>query len=71
VRHGPPIAGFVKDAGYDTVEKFTEWLMIPAEGQKPNFTNAKQLNIIVTGGSNNNYCGIGGLAYTRSLQIDR
>jgi len=21
----PPIAGFVRDAGFDTVEKFTDW----------------------------------------------
>jgi hypothetical protein len=67
----PPIANFVKDAGYNTVEDFTKWLMQPAEGQKPNFRNASQLNIIVTGGSNNNYYSIGGLAYTRSLQIDK
>ena len=26
----PPIANFVKDAGYDTVEKFTEWVTQPA-----------------------------------------
>ena len=26
----PPIANFVKDAGYDTVEKFTEWVRQPA-----------------------------------------
>ena len=55
----PPIANFVRDAGYDTVEKFTDWLMQPSEGQKPNFQNANQLNVIVTGGSNNNYYSIG------------
>ena len=26
----PPIANFVKDAGYDTVEKLTEWVTQPA-----------------------------------------
>jgi hypothetical protein len=68
----PPIANFVKDAGYDTVERFTEWLMKPAvEGQQPFFRNANQLNIIVTGGSNNNYYSIGGLRYDRSVQIDK
>jgi hypothetical protein len=67
----PPIANFVKDAGYDTVEKFEEWLMKPAEGQKPNLTNARQMNIIVTGGSNNNYYSIGGLSYRQSVQIDK
>jgi hypothetical protein len=66
-----PIANFVKDAGYDTVEKFTEWLMQAPEGQKPHFRNANQMNIIVTGGSSNNYYSIGGLAYRQSVQIDR
>jgi hypothetical protein len=28
----PPIANFVKDAGYDTVEKFTEWVTGQAAG---------------------------------------
>jgi hypothetical protein len=67
----PPIANFVKDAGYDTVEKFEEWLMKPPEGQRPNLTNARQMNIIVTGGSNNNYYSIGGLSYRQSVQIDK
>ena len=67
----PPIANFVRDAGYDTVEKFEEWLMKPEEGQKPNLTNARQMNIIVTGGSNNNYYSIGGLSYRQSVQIDK
>jgi hypothetical protein len=67
----PPIANFVKDAGFDTVERFEEWLMKPVEGQKPNITNARQMNIIVTGGSNNNYYSIGGLSYRQSVQIDR
>jgi hypothetical protein len=67
----PPIANFVKDAGFDTVEKFTDWLMQPPEGQKPHFRSANQMNIIVTGGSNNNYYSIGGLAYRQSVQIDK
>lgn len=67
----PPIANFVKDAGYDTVEKFTDWIMKAPEGQQPHFRNASQMNIIVTGGSNNNYFSIGGLRYDRSVEIDR
>jgi hypothetical protein len=67
----PPIANFVKDAGYATVEDFTKWLMQPPEGQKPHFRDANQLNVIVTGGSNNNYYSIGGLRYDRSVQIDK
>jgi len=67
----PPIANFVKDAGFDTAEKFTGWLMQAPEGQKPHFQNVNQMNIIVTGGSNNNYYSIGGLAYRQSVQIDK
>ena len=67
----PPIATFVKDAGYDTVEKFTEYLMKAPEGQTPHFQSANMMNIIVTGGSNNNYFSIGGLRYDRSVQIDQ
>ncbi len=51
----PPIANFVKHAGFDTIDKFKEWIMEPAEGQKLHFRNANQMGIIVTGGSNNNY----------------
>jgi len=67
----PPIANFVNDAGYDTVEKFTGWIMKAPEGQQPHFRNASQMNIIVTGGSDNNYFSIGGLRYDRSVEIDR
>ena len=68
----PPIANFVRDAGFDTVEKFTDWLFQPTDaGQKPHFRNKDQMNIIVTGGSNNNYYSIGGLAYFRGVQVDK
>jgi hypothetical protein len=30
-----------------------------------------RVNIIVTGGSNNNYWSVGGLSYSRSVQIDK
>jgi len=66
----PPIANFVKDAGYGTVENFEKWLLQLPEGQKPHFSDAGQMNIIVTGGSNNNYYSIGGLRYVQSLGID-
>jgi hypothetical protein len=66
----PPIANFVKDAGYDTVEKFTKWLMEPAPGQQPHFQNPGQIEIIVTGASNNNYFSLGGMMYVRSVEID-
>jgi hypothetical protein len=47
----PSIADFVRDAGFQTVEDF------------PHFRDAIQMNIIVTGGSNNNYYSKGGLKY--------
>jgi hypothetical protein len=70
----PPIADFVKDAGYDTVEKFTKWVM-EAQG------NAKRegmyiappggiFTVIVTGASNNNYFSIGGMRPAMSVRID-
>ncbi len=31
----PPIAKFIADAGFDTVEKFTEWVTAPAAGAAP------------------------------------
>ena len=67
----PPIANFVREAGFDTVEQFTEWLMKAPEGQKPHFQNPNMLSVIVTGGSNNNYFSIGGLRYDQSVQIDK
>ena len=67
----PPIANFVKDAGYDTVEKFTQWLMTPDPGQQPHFQNPRQIEIIVTGATNNNYFSIGGMMYVRSVEIDQ
>jgi hypothetical protein len=65
----PPIANFVRDAGYDSVDKFTQWLMQPPQGKTP--MNTDQMNIIVAGGTNNNYYSIGGLRYMQSVQIDK
>ncbi len=67
----PIVANWVKAAGYDTVEKFTEWIMKPAEGQKPYFRSPQQIQIIVTGGSNNNYYSYGGMRYGSSVLIDQ
>ncbi len=66
----PIVANFVKEAGYDSVERFTEFIMKPAEGQKPYFRNAREIQVIVTGGSNNNYYSYGGMRYGRSVLID-
>jgi hypothetical protein len=37
----PPIANFVKDAGYDTIEKLTEWVTQPANPPAAAATQAK------------------------------
>jgi hypothetical protein len=67
----PPIAKFVKDAGYDTIDKFKEFLAKnPDPAGKPLFT-PNAMEIIVTGGTNNNYYSIGGLQYGQSVQIDK
>ena len=67
----PIVAKFVKEAGYDTVERFTEFIMTPAEAQKPYFRSPRDIQIIVTGGSNNNYYSYGGMRYNRSVLIDK
>jgi hypothetical protein len=66
----PPIANFVKNAGYNTIDDFKKYLMQAPEGQKPWF-QPNAMEIIVTGGKNNNYYSIGGLMYLASVQIDK
>jgi hypothetical protein len=75
----PPIANFIKDAGYDTAEKFTEWVTGLQPGAKPaGFGGINSgirraggvFTVIVTGGSNNNYFSMGGMVPSRSVQID-
>ncbi len=76
----PPIANFVKDAGYDTVEKFTEWVTGMKPGAKPDLRGnlnsgmrraGGTFSVIVTGGSNNNYFSMGGMVPSQSIQIDK
>ena len=80
----PPVANYIKEAGYDTVEKLTEYLLAPAEGQRTPEPAAKgpapkgpgpfgrlQINIVVTGGANNNYWSYGGMACRQSVPIDK
>jgi hypothetical protein len=70
----PPIANFVKDAGFNTIEAFTKWVTEAAAGQKPGgfgFGPGPGFSVIVTGGSNNNYFSMGGLRYDQSVQIDK
>jgi hypothetical protein len=78
----PTVANFIKEAGYDTVEKFTDYLLAPAEGQaaprdqpapkgKMPFGRRLQVSIAVTGGSNNNYWSYGGMACRQSVSVDK
>jgi hypothetical protein len=67
----PVVANFVKEAGYDSAEKFVEWIMKPAEGQRPYFRSPRDIQIIVTGGSNNNYYSYGGMRYGQSALINK
>jgi hypothetical protein len=71
----PPIANFVKDAGYDTVEEFTEFVTdAGAAKPKPKFggfgMRGGSFTVVVTGGSNNNYFMMGGMVPTVSVKID-
>jgi hypothetical protein len=70
----PPIADFVKDAGFDTVEKFTEWVKdIPGKDiQRQGYIAPPggTFTVIVTGASNNNYFSMGGLVPSVSVRID-
>jgi len=77
----PPIANFIKDAGYDTVEKFTQWVTTPEGGAAAPAPAPKgpggfgmpggNVTVVVTGGSNNNYWSIGGMRPSQSVQIDK
>ena len=76
----PPIADFVKDAGYDTIEQFTEWVTGLKPGAKPDFRGGNlnsgirraggTFSVVVTGGSNNNYFSLGGMVPSQSVKID-
>ena len=70
----PPIANFVRDAGYDTVENFTKWIMAAQGNAKRQGTYIAPpggtFTVIVTGASNNNYFSMGGMIPTISVRID-
>jgi hypothetical protein len=72
----PPIADFVKDAGYDTVEKLTDFVTDagaakPAPKGGPGFFGmGNNFHVVVTGASNNNYWMIGGMMPGQSVRID-
>jgi hypothetical protein len=81
----PPIANFVKDAGYDTVEKLNKYITQPDPSAPPAATPAAKpggrggfgmmggggVDLIVTGASNNNYWMAGGLRPGQAIAIDK
>jgi hypothetical protein len=80
----PPIANFVKDAGYDSVEKLNKYVTAPDPAAQPAATPAAKpggrggfpmmgggIELIVTGASNNNYWMAGGLRAGTAIAIDK
>jgi hypothetical protein len=67
----PAVANYVKEEGYDTVEKLTDWLYKSPEEDKPHFRSPAQINVLVTGSSNNLYWDYGGMRYVKSVSIDK
>ena len=67
----PAVANYVKDEGYDSVEKLTDWLYRSPEETRPHFMSPRQINILVTGASNNLYWDYGGMRYVKSVSIDK
>ncbi|MEJ2110444.1 MAG: hypothetical protein P8Z37_11120 [Acidobacteriota bacterium] len=81
----PPIADFVRDAGFDTVDKLNEWISQPANapagkpapkaggrGRRGGFgmMGGGGVDLIVTGATNNNYWMAGGFRPGQSVEID-
>jgi len=78
----PPIANFVHDEGFDTVEKLRGFVAAPnpdakpaggsgsAKAKAPAAKPGNDFNVVVTGSTNNNYWMIGGMVPGQSIQID-
>jgi len=67
----PVVANYMKDEGYDTVDKLTDWLYKSPDETTPHFYNKSAINILVTGSSNNLYWDYGGMRYVKSVSIDK
>jgi hypothetical protein len=67
----PAVANYVKQEGYDTVDKLTSWLYKSPDDAKPHFFSPAQINILVTGSSNNLYWDYGGMRYVKSVSVDQ
>ena len=67
----PAVANYVKDEGYDSADKLTDWLYQSPGEAKPHFRSPLQINVLVTGSSNNLYWDYGGMRYVKSVSIDK
>jgi hypothetical protein len=81
----PPIADFIHQAGYDTLEKLDAFVTMPDPNARPK-ADAKpsgkaaakpkvgsatgDFSVVVTGARNNNYWMIGGMRVVQSVQVD-
>ncbi len=66
----PAVAIYIQSEGYDTVEKLTDFLYQSRDESAPHFRSKAQINILVTGASNNLYWDYGGMRYVKSASID-
>lgn len=66
----PAVANYIKTEGYDTVEKLTDFLYQSQDESTPHFRSKAQINILVTGSSNNLYWDYGGMRYVKSASVD-
>jgi hypothetical protein len=67
----PAVANYIQQEGYDTVEKLTDWLYKSPSEDKAHFWSPRQINILVTGSSNNLYWDYGGMRYVTSVSVDK
>jgi hypothetical protein len=67
----PAVANYIKQEGYDSVDKLTDWLFKSPDEAKSHFFSKAQINILVTGSSNNLYWDYGGMRYVRSVPVDQ
>jgi len=67
----PAVADYVKSEGYDSVEKLTDFLYQSGDESAPHFRSKAQINVLVTGSSNNLYWSYGGMFLARSVSVDQ
>lgn len=68
----PVVANLIaKDEGYNSVDKLINYLYKGKDGAKPHFRSTRDINVLVTGTSNNLYWDYGGARYFKSVSIDK